>query len=40
MLLYFPNVVREGFIVFDDYMDTRHSSEVGPAVDLLRVGVF
>ena len=26
--------------MFDDYKDYRHSPEVGPAVDLLRVGGF
>lgn len=37
-LLYAPSVVAGGFVVFDDYGDQRYSPEVGPAVDLLRVG--
>lgn len=39
-LLYSPFVVSGGFIVFDDYHDNEYSPEVGPAVDLLRVGGF
>jgi len=39
-LLYSPLVVSGGFIVFDDYHDNDHSPQVGPAVDLLRVGGF
>lgn len=37
-LLYEPYVVSGGFVLFDDYRDFTHSPEVGPAVDLLRVG--
>lgn len=39
-LLYEPLVVPGGFVLFDDYRDFEHSPEVGPAVDLLRVGGF
>ena len=39
-LLYGPTVVSGGFVVFDDYGDHRNSPEVGPAVDLLRVGGY
>ncbi|WP_077480814.1 class I SAM-dependent methyltransferase [Rhodanobacter sp. C06] len=39
-LLYAPSVVAGGFVVFDDYGDHRYSPEVGPAVDLLRVGGY
>jgi hypothetical protein len=39
-LLYEELVLPGGFIVFDDYTDYKHSPEVGPAVDLLRVGSF
>jgi len=37
-LLYEKHVVSGGFVLFDDYRDFDHSPEVGPAVDLLRVG--
>lgn len=37
-LLYEKYVIPGGFILFDDYRDFDHSPEVGPAVDLLRVG--
>jgi hypothetical protein len=37
-LLYEQNVVSGGFVLFDDYRDFDYSPEVGPAVDLLRVG--
>ena len=37
-LLYEKYVVSGGVILFDDYRDFEHSPEVGPAVDLLRVG--
>jgi hypothetical protein len=37
-LLYEKYVVPGGFVLFDDYRDFDHSPEVGPAVDLLRVG--
>lgn len=37
-LLYEKHVISGGFILFDDYRDFTHSPEVGPAVDLLRVG--
>jgi predicted O-methyltransferase YrrM len=37
-LLYEKNVVSGGFVLFDDYRDFEYSPEVGPAVDLLRVG--
>jgi hypothetical protein len=39
-LLYEKFVSPGGFIVFDDYKDYEYSPEVGPAVDLLRVGGF
>lgn len=39
-LLYSPSVVPGGFIVFDDYSDTKYSPEVGPAVDLLRAAGY
>lgn len=39
-LLYAPSVVSRGFIVFDDYIDVRHSPDVGPTVDLLRAGGY
>jgi len=39
-LLYAPSVVPGGFVVFDDYGDYQYSPEVGPAVDLLRVGGY
>ncbi|MEK2608755.1 class I SAM-dependent methyltransferase [Pseudomonas shirazensis] len=39
-LLYAPSVVAGGFVVFDDYGDHDYSPEVGPAVDLLRVGGY
>lgn len=39
-LLYEDLVLPGGFIVFDDYTDYKYSPEVGPAVDLLRVGGF
>jgi len=37
-LLYEQHVVSGGFVLFDDYRDFDYSPEVGPAVDLLRVG--
>jgi predicted O-methyltransferase YrrM len=37
-LLYEKHLVSGGFILFDDYRDFEYSPEVGPAVDLLRVG--
>lgn len=37
-LLYEKHVVPGGFVLFDDYRDFEYSPEVGPAVDLLRVG--
>lgn len=37
-LLYEKLVVPGGFVLFDDYRDFEYSPEVGPAVDLLRVG--
>lgn len=37
-LLYEKHVVPGGFVLFDDYRDFDYSPEVGPAVDLLRVG--
>ncbi|WP_431890403.1 class I SAM-dependent methyltransferase [Pectobacterium colocasium] len=39
-LLYSPTVVSGGFIIFDDYRDYQYSPEVGPAVDLLRIGGY
>jgi hypothetical protein len=39
-LLYEEFVSPGGYIVFDDYKDYRFSPEVGPAVDLLRIGGF
>ncbi len=39
-LLYGDLVSPGGYIVFDDYRDSLYSPEVGPAVDLLRVGGF
>jgi predicted O-methyltransferase YrrM len=39
-LLYGELISPGGFIVFDDYRDYLYSPEVGPAVDLLRVGGF
>lgn len=37
-LLYEEFISPGGYVVFDDYKDYRYSPEVGPAVDLLRVG--
>jgi SAM-dependent methyltransferase len=37
-LLYEKFIVSGGFVLFDDYRDFIHSPDVGPAVDLLRVG--
>lgn len=39
-LLYERFVSPGGYIVFDDYSDYTSSPEVGPAVDLLRIGGF
>jgi hypothetical protein len=39
-LLYEELVTLGGYIVFDDYQDYQFSPEVGPAVDLLRIGGF
>ncbi len=39
-LLYGDLISPGGYIVFDDYRDSLYSPEVGPAVDLLRVGGF
>jgi predicted O-methyltransferase YrrM len=39
-LLYGDLIAPGGCIVFDDYRDSLYSPEVGPAVDLLRVGGF
>jgi hypothetical protein len=39
-LLYEDLVSTGGYIIFDDYKDYKYSPEVGPAVDLLRVGGF
>lgn len=37
-LLYEKFVVPGGYVLFDDYRDFEYSPEVGPSVDLLRVG--
>lgn len=39
-LLYEDLVAPGGYIIFDDYKDQKYSPEVGPAVDLLRIGGF
>ena len=35
-LLYSPLIRSGGYLVFDDYIDSQSSPEVGPTVDLLK----